>query len=385
MTFKSKLPYVKDHIFSYMTGLANQHNALNLSQGFPNFETDDRLIKKVEEAFTDGQLPLVNQYAPMIGVPALRNEIGHLMSKVYGINVDVESEVTITVGATEAIFNTIAAFVWPEDEVILIEPCYDCYRPAVDMVRGKAVIYKMAAPDFKIDWQALQQLITPKTKMICVNTPNNPTATILTAADIEALAALVSGTDIIILSDEVYEHMVYDGHLHHSPIAHEALRQRTVAVYSFGKTLHITGWRIGYCIAAPALTAEIRKIHQNVVFGASHPLQRAIAAYMNEGMDYEAMTLMYQRKRDLFLAALEGSKFKVLPCEGSYFLLLDYSAISDEGDFDFCVRLVKEYGVAAIPISRLYSNGQDDKLIRICFAKTDEVLIAAGQSLKKVV
>jgi methionine transaminase len=385
MNFTSKLPYIKDHIFSYMTGLANQYHALNLSQGFPNFETDGRLIKKVEEALTDGQLPLVNQYAPMIGLPALRNEIGHLMSKVYGIHVDVESEVTITVGATEAIFNTIAAFVWPDDEVILIEPCYDCYRPAVDMVRGKAVVYKMQAPDFRIDWQVLKQLITPKTRMICISTPNNPTATILTASDIQSLADIVSDTDIIVMSDEVYEHMVYDGHLHHSPLAHQALRERTVAVYSFGKTLHITGWRIGYCIASPKLTAELRKVHQNVVFGASHPLQKAIAAYMNEGMDYEAMTLMYQRKRDLFLSSLAGSRFDVLPCEGSYFLLLDYSAISDEGDFDFCTKLVKEYGVAAIPISRLYSDGQDDKLIRICFAKTDDVLIAAGERLKQVV
>jgi methionine transaminase len=269
--------------------------------------------------------------------------------------------------------------------VILIEPCYDCYRPSVDMVRGKAVVYKMKSPDFKIDWQVLKQLITPKTRMICISTPNNPTATILTASDIQSLADIVSDTDIIVMSDEVYEHMVYEGHLHHSPLAHQALRERTVAVYSFGKTLHITGWRIGYCIASPKLTAELRKVHQNVVFGASHPLQKAIAAYMNEGMDYEAMTLMYQRKRDLFLSALEGSRFKVLPCEGSYFLLLDYSAISDEADFDFCTRLVKEYGVAAIPISRLYSDGQDDKLIRICFAKTDDVLIAAGERLKQVV
>jgi methionine transaminase len=384
MYIQSKLPYIKDHIFSHMTGLAAQYNALNLSQGFPNFLPDGRLKSLVAECLNDPDLPLINQYAPMAGLPALRQEITKMIDEVYGLKVDADREVTITVGATEAIFDAIAAFVWPGDEVIIIEPCYDCYRPAIDLARGKAVIYKMIAPAFKIDWAELDSLITVRTKMICICTPNNPTATILTKADLEALYDLVKNTDIILLSDEVYEHMVYDGSKHVSPLNHADLRHRTIAVYSFGKTMHITGWRLGYSIAPPELTVELRKVHQNVVFSVSHPLQKAIATYMHEGIDYSLLSIMYQKKRDLFLAALSGSKFTVLSSHGSYFVLLDYSAISDENDYDFCVRLIKDYGVAAIPVSRLYSDGQDDKLIRLCFAKTDEMLIEAGARLKKV-
>jgi methionine transaminase len=384
MIIRSKLPYIKDHIFSHMSALAIKHSALNLSQGFPNFAPDDRLQTLVNDCLKDAQLPLVNQYAPAIGLPTLRNQIALMMSKTYGLTIDPDHEITITVGATEAIFDAIAAFVWPRDEVILIEPCYDCYRPAIDTVGGISVIYKMTAPDFKIDWANIGKLITPKTRMICISSPNNPTATLLTHEDMLALAALTKDTDIIILSDEVYEHMVYDGHRHISPLNYDALRERTIAVYSFGKTFHITGWRVGYCIASQSLTTELRKVHQNVVFSVSHPLQKAIALYMQENFSYSDLSVMYQKKRDLFLASIARSKFKALPCHGSYFILLDYSNISDQNDFDFCVRLIKEYGVAAIPISRLYSDGQDDKLIRVCFAKTNEILVQAGSQLEKV-
>lgn len=300
------------------------------------------------------------------------------------VTTDPESEITITVGATEAIFDTMAAFVWPGDEVILIEPCYDCYRPAVDTVGGKAIVYTMNAPDFKIDWNVFAQLLSEKTRMICISSPNNPTGSIMDKGDMLQLAAIVRNTNIIIMSDEVYEHMVFDGAVHESPLKYRELRERTVAVFSFGKTFHITGWRVGYCIAPKELTVEIRKVHQNAVFSVSHPLQKALALYMEASTDYLNLHGFYQTKRDLFLASCSGSRFKPLPCKGSYFQLFDFSDISPEDDFTFCERLIKEHGVAAIPVSRLYSGGKDDQLIRFCFAKTDEVLIEAAGRLKVV-
>ncbi len=384
MHIKSKLPYITSHIFSYMSQLSAQYNAINLSQGFPNFEPDPLLGELVTQCLNDKSLPLINQYAPMPGLPVLREAIASKIKKIMGVSIDPESEITITVGATEAIFDTMAAFVWPGDEVILIEPCYDCYRPAVDTVGGRAVIYTMEGPDFKVDWKAVAELITAKTRMICISSPNNPTGSIMEQDDMEQLAALVRHTDIIIMSDEVYEHMVFDGAVHQSPLQYPELRERTVAVFSFGKTFHITGWRVGYCIAPKALTVEIRKVHQNAVFSVSHPLQKALALYMQASTDYLNLPDFYQKKRDLFLSSCSGSGFKPLPCKGSYFQLFDYSGISAEDDFSFCERLIKEHGVAAIPVSRLYSDGKDDKLIRFCFAKTDEVLVAAAERLRGV-
>lgn len=378
MTFKSKLPYIHSHIFSYMTGLANQYNAINLSQGFPNFEPDSVLKDLVAKCLSEN----TSQYAPMPGLPLLRQEIARKVKKCFNVTVDPDAEITIGCGATEMIFDTIAAFVWPGDEVIIIEPGYDCYRPAIDVVGGVPVVYKMNAPHFKIDWEALAACITAKTRMICISTPNNPTGALMSKEDMQELTRLTAGTDIIILSDEVYEHMVFDDAVHESPVKYPELRERTIAVYSFGKTLHITGWRIGYAIASPQLTSELRKVHQNSVFSAPHPLQKTIALYLAQSDDYLSLNTLYQQKRDLFRQAMAATRFKPLYCPGSYFQLYDYSEISDEGDLAFCERLVKDYGVAAIPVSRLYSDQHDDCLIRFCFAKTDDVLLEAAKRLE---
>ena len=377
MYFKSKLPYITTHVFSYMTGLANQYNAINLSQGFPNFEPPQRLKDLVVQCINEN----TNQYASMIGLPMLREQIALKIKNSMAVVVDPDTEITIGCGATEMIFNTIAAFVWPDDEVIIIEPGYDCYRPAIDVVGGIPVVYKMKAPEFIIDWKEFAKCITAKTRMICISSPNNPTGSLMTSEDMQELSRLVKGTNIIILSDEVYEHMVFDGAKHESPLKYPDLRERTISVFSFGKTLHITGWRIGYSIAPPVLTGEMRKVHQNNVFSASHPLQKAIAIYLSETDDYLQLSNFYRQKRDLFRNVMANTKLKPLPCEGSYFQLYDYSGLSDEGDLEFCERLIKEYGVAAIPVSRLYSDNHDDKLIRFCFAKTDDALIAAAKKL----
>ncbi len=384
MNFRSKLPYVTSHIFSYMSALSNQYNAINLSQGFPNFEPSQELQDLVDKCLKDKSLPSVHQYAPMAGLPMLRERIAEKVFNCYEVNVDPETEVTIGAGATEMIFDTIAAFIWPGDQVIIIEPCYDCYRPAIDVVGGKSVVYKMAPPDFKIVWEDVAKLITDDTKMICISTPNNPTGSILTKEDMLQLIKLVKDTDIIIMSDEVYEHMVFDGENHESPLKYPELRERTFSIFSFGKTYHITGWRVGYCIAPKELTVELRKVHQNAVYSVAHPLQKAIASYMENSNSYSDLPKFYQQKRDLFLQVTKESRFKPLPCNGSYFQLFDYSAISQENDFDFCVRLIKEHGVASIPVSRMYSDQQDDKLIRFCFAKTDETLFQAGLLLNSI-
>jgi len=360
-----------------MTGLANQYGAINLSQGFPNFEPAQRLKDLVAQCINEN----TNQYAPMAGLPVLREQIAQKVQKGMGVTIDSDTEITIGCGATEMIFNAIAAFVWPGDEVVIIEPGYDCYRPAINVVGGIPVVYKMKAPYFKIDWQEFAACITPKTRMICISTPNNPTGALMTAQDMAELNKLVEGTNIIILSDEVYEHMVYDGAQHESPLKYPQLKERSISVFSFGKTLHITGWRIGYAIAPPKLTNELRKVHQNVAFSASHPLQKAIALYLAEADDYLLLPEFYRQKRDLFRQAMAATRLKALPCEGSYFQLFDYSGISNENDFSFCERLIKEYGVAAIPVSRMYSDNHDDRLVRFCFAKTDDLLLSAAKKL----
>ncbi|MFT3936516.1 MAG: methionine aminotransferase [Chitinophagaceae bacterium] len=384
MQFRSKLPYVTSHIFSHITALAQQYNALNLSQGFPNFEPAKALQDLLAACIQDKSLPSIHQYAPMPGLPLLREQIAAKLSATHGIVVNADTEVTVGIGATEMIFAAIAAFVWPGDEVIIIEPCFDIYRPAIDVVGGKAVVYKTSYPDFKIDWNAFAGLINNRTRMICICTPNNPTGTLFSKEDMEQLAALVTGTDILIISDEVYEHVIFDGAVHISPLQYPALRERTFAAYSFGKTYHITGWKVGYCIAPPGLTTEMRKVHQNAVYAASHPLQKAIALYMQQSTDYFELPAFYQRKRDLFLQATSSSRFRPLPCKGGYFQLFDYAAISNEDDVSFCERLIKEHGVAAIPVSRLYTDNHDDHIIRFCFAKTDELLLAAGERLCRI-
>ena len=379
-TFVSKLPHVGTSIFSVMSSLADQHGAINLSQGFPNFQPAERLQDLVYENMRRG----ANQYAPMPGLLALRERIAEKIALLYGTTVNPVSEITITAGGTQAIFCAIAAFVRPGDEVILLEPCYDSYRPSVEVVGGKAVPYTLAAPDYRIDWAAVGQLITPNTRMICLNTPNNPTGTVLSASDMAALEALLRGTDILVMSDEVYEHLIYDGEEHASVLRYPDLYARSLAIYSFGKTYHNTGWKTGYCVAPPDLTVEFRKAHQFCVFSANHPLQAAFAEFMADPAEYLGLPNFYQQKRDFFLDVMSQTRFRPLECKGTYFQLFDYSGLSDEPDLAFCKRLTVEYGVAAIPVSAFHSDGRDDRVIRLCFAKTEDLLVEAGQRLSRV-
>ncbi len=376
----SKLPNVGTTIFTVMSALANKHGAINLSQGFPNYNPADRLQQLVTEHMRAGD----NQYAPMPGLPLLRERIAAKMAALYGANIHPEHEVTVTSGGTQALFTAIAAFVHPADEVILMEPCYDSYRPSVEVMGGVPVVYALEAPDFRVDWQKLGNLITPRTRMLIINTPNNPTGSLLRDADMRALEALLKNTGIILLSDEVYEHLIYDGEQHASVLRYPGLYERSLCVYSFGKTYHNTGWKTGYCIAPPELTREFRKVHQFNVFSSVMPLQAAFADYMEDASQYLGLPTFYQKKRDFFQNALAGSRFNVLPCDGTYFQLCDYSAISDESEMVFCERLTVEYGVAAIPVSPFYSDGRNQKLLRFCFAKTEELLAQAGEKLLAV-
>jgi methionine transaminase len=380
MQIVSKLPHVGTTIFTVMSGMATEYGAINLSQGFPNFDPAPRLRQLVAEHIARG----ANQYAPMPGIPLLRERIAEKMNLVDPRVQVHPDEVTVTAGATQAIFCAIAAFVHAGEEVILLEPCYDSYRPSVETVGGVAVPYPLAAPDFRIDWSAVQALITPRTRMICVNTPCNPTGTILTQSDWDALADLLEGTDIVLLSDEVYEHLIFDGQRHESALAHPRLRERTIATYSFGKTFHNTGWKTGYTVATPALTKEFRKIHQFNVFSANHPMQAAFADFLAEPSEYAGLEAFYQQKRDFFLEKMRGSQLKALGCAGTYFQLFDYSDLSDEPDRAFCERLVREVGVACIPLSPFYSDGRDEHLIRVCFAKTEDILLEGANRLRAI-
>jgi methionine aminotransferase len=381
MHIQSKLPNTGTTIFTVMSSLAQEHGAVNLSQGFPNFDPDPKLRRLVYEHMERG----ANQYSPMPGIPLLRERIAQKIAITYpGVTIDPNTEITVTAGGTQAIFCAIAAFVGPGDEVILIEPCYDSYRPSVETMGGIAIPYALSAPDYQIDWEAVQALITPRTKMICTNTPCNPTGTVLSVSDLDALAGILRDTNIILLSDEVYEHLIFDGHQHATVLAHPELRERSLAVYSFGKTFHNTGWKTGYIVAPEILTKEFRKIHQFNVFSANHPIQAALAEYLADPATYRGLEDFYQRKRDFFLELMQGSRFKPLQCTGTYFQLFDYSAVSDEPDLEFCKRLTKEFGVATIPVSSFFSSGKDEKVIRVCFAKTEDILTAAAIRLKEV-
>jgi methionine aminotransferase len=380
MRIESKLPNVGTTIFTVMSGLANQVGAINLSQGFPNYQPSQRLQQLVTEHMAKG----ANQYSPMPGILPLRERISDKIKLMYGVSVDPETEITVTAGGTQAIFCAIAAFVRPGDEVILLEPCYDSYRPSVETVGGIAVPYPLSAPDYRVDWNEVKKRITPRTRMLCINTPQNPTGTILRETDMLQIQEILRGTDVILMSDEVYEHLIYDGELHASALRYPELYARTLAIYSFGKTYHNTGWKTGYCVAPPELTREFRKIHQFNVFSANHPMQAAFADFMADPAEYLGLPEFYQQKRDFFLQAMSATRFKPLPCAGTYFQLFDYSAISDEQDLAFCKRLTTEFGVAAIPVSSFYSDLKDEKVIRLCFAKTEDLLAQAGERLSKV-
>ncbi len=380
MKFDSKLPNTGTTIFTVMSALAQEYGAINLAQGFPSYSSSARLIDLVSYYMQNG----FNQYAPMPGLPALRKMLAEKYSQSSGIGVDPDTEITITAGATQGLFTAISACIRPGDEVILIEPAYDSYRPSVEVNGGTAVICETRAPDYRVDWADFGRLISPKTRMVVINTPHNPTGKTLTQADLQALAGLLDGTDILVLSDEVYEHLIYDGRQHASVLANASLRPRSFAVYSFGKTFHNTGWKLGYCIAPPMLTREFRKVHQFNVFSVNTPMQWALAEFLENPEEYLHLPEFYRHKRDFFNEAMAGTPMTPLVCEGTYFQLYDYSHLSAESDVDFARRLTTEYGVAAIPVSVFYSSRRDDRIIRLCFAKDEDILAEAGDRLRKL-
>lgn len=376
----SKLPEVTSSIFSVMGQMAHTHNAINLSQGFPGFDTDPELHALVTEAMASGH----NQYAPMQGVYSLREQIASKLNTLYGSDYHPETEVTVTVGATQAIYTAISAFVHVNDEVIVLKPAYDSYEPAILVNGGKVVPIQLKAPTYKVDWGAVQQAITTATKMLIINTPHNPTGTVLTKADMAALQTILEGTNIILLSDEVYEHIVFDGVTHESVAKYPKLAERAFITASFGKTFHNTGWKMGYAVAPKSLMEEFQKVHQFAVFSVHHPTQKAFATYLKTPSHYLELGAFYQRKRDLFLALIKGSRFNMTPSLGTYFQLVDYSAITEESDIAFAERLIKEKGIASIPTSVFNLDQEDFKMLRFCFAKTDETLEQAAEILNSI-
>lgn len=376
----SKLPKVGTTIFTKMSAMANKHEALNLSQGFPDFPIDPKLIDCTLKAMKSGY----NQYAPMPGLIDLREAIAKKIEDAYSIAYHPETEITITSGATQAIFTAIAAFVKEEDEVIIFTPAYDCYQPAIELVGGKPVFVQLKSPDYKINWEEVKKLISQRTRMIIINTPHNPTGTLLSEEDLKELEKITAHSEIIILSDEVYEHIVFDGQKHASICRNKGLADRSIAVFSFGKTFHVTGWKMGYCIGPKQLMVEFRKVHQFNVFSSNHPLQHALTEYLNDSENYLSLSSFYQKKRDVFLSAITGSRFKVIPSKGTYFQLLDYSSISDQNDVMFAERLVHEYKIASIPVSVFYNSPLDEKVLRFCFAKKEQTLEEAAKILSKI-
>jgi methionine aminotransferase len=382
MRIETKLPKVGTTVFTVMSQLAVKHGAVNLGQGFPDFATPQRLRDKLEEAMRAG----LNQYAPMTGIAALREQIARKVQVLYGRNVDPATDVTVTSGATEAIFAAIAAVVRVGDEVIVLDPCYDSYEPSITLV-GATAVHVPLTGTFAVDWSKVAAAITRKTRMIIVNSPHNPSGAVFSAADLDALASLVRERDIYVLSDEVYEHIVFDGAVHQSVLRHPELAERSFVVSSFGKTYHCTGWKIGYCVAPPALSVEFRKVHQYLTFSSFGPAQYALADMLeHEPQHHLELPAFYQAKRDEFRALLKGSQLQLLPVAGAYFQLADYSAITtDRSDTEFCEWLVRDKGVAAIPLSVFYERPPpEQRLIRFCFAKSTETLQKAALRLKQL-
>ena len=376
----SRLPKVGTTIFTVMSALAAEHGAVNLGQGFPDFEGDPALVGAVTAAMQAGQ----NQYPPMPGALPLRNAVSAKVQTLYGRHYDAGSEITITAGATQAILTAMLAIVGPGDEVIVLEPCYDSYVPNIELAGGTVVRVALTAGSFRPDFASIAAAISPRTRAIIINTPHNPSATVWTRDDLNVLAALLAPTEIVLISDEVYEHMVYDGQPHASVAAHPQLSARAYVVSSFGKTYHVTGWKIGYVAAPASLTAEFRKVHQFNVFTVNTPMQHGLASYMADPAPYLTLPAFYQRKRDLFRAGLAKTRFKLLPCQGSYFQVVDYRAISDLNEADFCRWLTTEIGVAAIPLAAFYDDGRHQGLARFCFAKRDDTLQSALLRLSKL-
>jgi methionine aminotransferase len=377
---RSKLPSTGVSIFTTMTRLADEHGAINLSQGFPDFDCDPALVETVAKYLRSG----CNQYAPMPGVKALREAIAAKVEALYGRRYDPETEVLITAGATEGIFSALSALVHPGDEVILFEPAYDSYLPAVQLSGGEARVVTLHAPDYRIDWDAVRAAVSPRTRVILLNSPHNPTGTILTRADIAELEQVLTLTPAVVVSDEVYEHIVFDGDRHESLARFPAIADRAIVISSFGKTYHTTGWKVGYVLAPQMIAGEIRRIHQFVTFSVNTPAQHAYAEVVREDPMRASLAPFYQRKRDLFLSLMHRSRFRALPCKGTYFQLFDYSAISDQDDQTFALELIRQHGVAAIPLSPFMHVAAAGPMLRFCFAKRDETLVAAAARLEKV-
>ncbi len=376
----SKLPAVGTTIFTVMSALAAEHHAVNLGQGFPDFDCDPKLVQAVTNAMSAG----FNQYPPMAGVPVLREAIASKLTALHAKNYDANTEITVTAGATQAIITAILAVVHPGDEVIVLEPCYDSYVPNIELAGGVVVRVPLTPGTFRPDFDAIGAAITTKTRAIIINSPHNPSATIWSREDMLALQELLAPTDVLLISDEVYEHMVYDGQEHQSAARFPGLAARAFIVSSFGKTYHVTGWKVGFVAAPAALTAEFRKVHQFNVFTVNTPVQYGLASYMADAQPYLTLPAFYQRKRDLFRAGLTQTKFKILPSTGSYFQCVDISAVSPLGEAEFCKWLTVEMGVTAIPLSAFYGQGFDQRIVRFCFAKKDETLYIALDRLKQL-
>ncbi len=373
----SQLPHYGTSIFSVMSKIANEHNAINLSQGFPDFDISEELIELVNHYMKEGY----NQYAPMQGVLPLRENISKKVKKTYDVDYDPEKEINITAGATQAIYTIISAFIKDDDEAIIFEPAYDSYAPAVELNGGRVKYAKLKSPTYEIDWDELPRMITIQTKLIIINSPHNPTGAVLSKDDMIRLERLTKNSDIVILSDEVYEHLIFDEHVHQSICRFPKLAERSFVVGSFGKTFHATGWKMGYVLAPENLMTEFRKAHQFVVYACNTPVQYAIADFLKYKRNYSKIGKFYQKKRDYFVKHLQKSRFKIIPSYGTYFQLLDYSNISDKKEMDFALWLIKEHGIAAIPISPFYHRRDENKMLRFCFAKKDETLKKAVQIL----
>jgi len=378
MKVESKLPDVGTTIFSVMSRLAVEHGAINLSQGFPDFEADPLLISLVSDAMHAG----LNQYAPMPGLPKLNAVISEKINRDYKWLPDPDTEVTVTAGGTQALNCIIGAMISKGDEVIILEPSYDSYIPSVISYGGVVKTVQLLPPAYKVNWAEVESLITPRTKLIMINTPHNPCGVVLDHEDLKQLEEIVLRHNVYLVSDEVYEHIIFDGHTHESVLRYPELYKRSFVVFSFGKSLHVTGWKIGYVIAPPELTREFRKIHQFNVFSVNRPLQHGIASYIRQHADFQALSSFYQAKRDLFIRLMQGLPLKFLPCYGSYFILADYSEISDLDDLSFAKQLTIDGGVATIPLSPFYKNGSDEKIVRFCFAKKEATLVEAARRLK---
>ncbi len=379
-TVRSKLPNTGVSIFSVMSRHAEEHGAINLSQGFPDFDCAPELVEAVSRYMREGY----NQYAPMPGVRSLREALSRKIERLYGRRYDPTTEITITSGATEALFSTLTALVHPGDEVLLIQPAYDSYAPAVQLSGGIPRYVTLRAPDYRIDWDDVRRTISPRTRVIVVNSPHNPTGMMLDANDIRELGRVLQHTDAVVVADEVYEHIVFDGARHESLARYPEIAERAVVISSFGKTYHTTGWKIGYCAAPPPLSAEIQRVHQFVTYTVNGAIQRAYAEFVAKDPECAGLASFYQAKRDRFLALIAGSRFRPLACRGTYFQMLDYSAITGERDADFAMRLIKDHGVASIPVSAFLADADAGPVLRFCFAKRDETLEKAAERLCNV-